>query len=77
VRTIATIVTCWSRSGSTGRLEVDKAPYGLMIMLGAGTTLAVVVHAALQMYGTYKCGLFVLPSRGWKDDPESRTPSAV
>jgi peptidoglycan biosynthesis protein MviN/MurJ (putative lipid II flippase) len=73
IENVATIVTVLAVIEIYGPgLEVDKAPYGMMILLGVGTTLAVVVHAALQMYGTYKCGLFVLPSRGWKDDPESR-----
>jgi len=70
VATIVTVlVTIWVYGSG---LEVDTAPYGMMIMLGVGTTLAVVVHAALQMYGTFRCGMFVLPSRGWKDDPEAR-----
>jgi peptidoglycan biosynthesis protein MviN/MurJ (putative lipid II flippase) len=73
IENVATIITVLAVIWFYGPgLEVDTAPYGMMIMLGVGTTLAVVVHAALQMYGTYKCGLFVLPSRGWKDDPESR-----
>ncbi|MBO0874584.1 MAG: hypothetical protein J2P19_14435 [Pseudonocardia sp.] len=65
---ITVLVTVWVYG--TG-LEVDRAPFGMMIMLGIGVTLSVVLHAVLQMYGTYKCGLLTLPSRGWKRDPES------
>jgi putative peptidoglycan lipid II flippase len=73
IENIATIVTVLVAVWIYGPgLEVDTAPYGLMIMLGVGTTLAVVLHAALQTYGAYKCGLLVMPSRGWRDDPEAR-----
>jgi peptidoglycan biosynthesis protein MviN/MurJ (putative lipid II flippase) len=73
VENVATIVTVLVVVWAYGPgLEVDRAPYAMMIWLGVGTTLAVVAHAALQQYGAWKVGLFVLPSRGWKDDPEAR-----
>jgi peptidoglycan biosynthesis protein MviN/MurJ (putative lipid II flippase) len=66
---ITVLVAAWFYGAG---LEVDQAPYSMMILLGVGITLAVVLHAALQMYGAYKVGLFVMPSRGWRHDPESR-----
>jgi peptidoglycan biosynthesis protein MviN/MurJ (putative lipid II flippase) len=73
IENVGTIVTVLIASWVYGDgLEVDRAPTGMMIMLGVGTTLAVVLHAILQQYGTYKCGLFTLPRRGWKQDPEAR-----
>lgn len=73
IENVGTIVTVLLASWIYGTgLEVSSAPFGLMIMLGAGTTLAVVLHAGLQLYGTYKCDMFTLPARGWKTDPEAR-----
>ncbi|WP_028937431.1 murein biosynthesis integral membrane protein MurJ [Pseudonocardia spinosispora] len=66
---ITVLLTCWIYG--TG-LEVDNAPIGMMIMLGAGTTISVLFHLALQMYGVHKVGLLTMPGRGWKQDPEAR-----
>ncbi|WP_028923448.1 murein biosynthesis integral membrane protein MurJ [Pseudonocardia acaciae] len=72
IENVGSIVTVLLASWIYGTgLEVDQAPFGMMIMLGIGTTLAVVLQAVLQMYGTYRCGLLTLPRRGWKRDPES------
>ncbi|HEY1969721.1 MAG TPA: lipid II flippase MurJ [Pseudonocardia sp.] len=72
IENVGTIITVLVASWVYGTgLEVDKAPFGLMIMLGVGTTLSVVLHAGLQQYGSYKCGVFTLPGRGWKTDPEA------
>jgi peptidoglycan biosynthesis protein MviN/MurJ (putative lipid II flippase) len=42
----------------------------LVIVLGAGSTLAVAVHAALQVVGARAAGVPVRPRWGWRDDPE-------
>lgn len=39
--------------------------------LGAGTTLAVGVHAAIQWWGAFRAGVPLAPMRGWRD-PEVR-----
>lgn len=73
IENVGTIVTVGIAAWIYGTgLEVDQAPFGFMILLGTGTTVSVVVHAALQQYGAYKCGVFTVPRRGWKTDPESR-----
>ncbi|HEY2207632.1 MAG TPA: lipid II flippase MurJ [Pseudonocardia sp.] len=73
IENVGTIITVLAVSWAYGTgLEVDQAPTAMMIWLGIGTTLSVVLHAGLQQYGVYKCGMLTLPRRGWKTDPESR-----
>lgn len=50
-------------------LEVDQAPTGLLITLGAGSTLAVAVHAGVQVFGAYRAGMPLRPVPGWRSDP--------
>jgi putative peptidoglycan lipid II flippase len=73
IENVCTIVTVLVVSWVYGTgLEVNQAPFGMMILLGIGTTLAVVLHAGLQMYGAHRCDMFTLPARGWKTDPQAR-----
>jgi len=73
VENIGTIVTVGLVAWAYGTgLEVDHAPTSMMIWLGVGTTLSVVLHAGLQQYGVYKCGLFTPPRRGYRTDAEAR-----
>ena len=51
-------------------LEVANVPVELVIVLGAGSTAAVAVHAALQLFGTARVGLLIRPSMRWRHDPE-------
>jgi peptidoglycan biosynthesis protein MviN/MurJ (putative lipid II flippase) len=43
-----------------------------VILLGAGSTAAVALHAALQLFGTARVGLLTRPSMGWRQDSEAR-----
>jgi putative peptidoglycan lipid II flippase len=73
IENVGSIITVLAVSWFYGTgLEVDQAPFVMMVLLGSGTTLAVVVHAALQIHGVRRCGMFTLPGRGWKQDPEAR-----
>ena len=47
-------------------------PVGLVLLLGIGSTLAVVGHALVQWWGAHRCGVTLLPRPGWRD-PEVRT----
>jgi peptidoglycan biosynthesis protein MviN/MurJ (putative lipid II flippase) len=47
-------------------------PAELVIVLGMGSTAAVAVHAALQLFGTARVGLLTRPSMHWRHDPEVR-----
>ncbi|GAA5147385.1 lipid II flippase MurJ [Pseudonocardia eucalypti] len=72
IENIGTIITVGLAASVYGvGLEVDRAPTGMMIMLGVGTTAAVVVHAGLQLYGAHKVGLLTRPTWGWRRDAEA------
>ena len=46
-------------------------PYSLLILLGAGTTGAVLLHASVQWWGARRAGVVLVPNAGWRD-PEVR-----
>lgn len=50
--------------GNSGR--GGEPPLGELVLLGAGSTAAVVVHAGLQWWGAYRIGVTILPRRGWR-----------
>ena len=52
-------------------LDFDHVPIELVITLGAGSTLAVVLHTALQLFGAARVGLLTRPSLGWRHDAEA------
>ena len=51
-------------------IEIDSASATLVIVLGAGSTVAVAIHAAVQVLGARAAGVPVRPRRGWRGDPE-------
>ncbi|MFN2495470.1 MAG: lipid II flippase MurJ [Pseudonocardiaceae bacterium] len=53
-------------------LQVAEVPVALVVLLGLGATLAVGLHAALQLVGAARGGLLVAPSRSWWRDPQAR-----
>lgn len=53
-------------------LEFGQVPLELVLVLGLGSTVAVALHAALQLFGTARVGLLAWPSMQWRDDPEAR-----
>jgi putative peptidoglycan lipid II flippase len=53
-------------------LDVEQVPVELVIALGVGSTAAVALHAALQLFGTAQVGLLTWPSMRWRRDPEVR-----
>ncbi|MFZ0875307.1 MAG: lipid II flippase MurJ, partial [Pseudonocardiaceae bacterium] len=70
---IATVVLAGWYYG-TG-LDVERVPVDLVIVLGVGSTAAVALHAALQLFGTARAGLLKWPSMGWRHDSEARAVS--
>ncbi|MGB8961783.1 MAG: lipid II flippase MurJ [Pseudonocardiaceae bacterium] len=56
-------------------LDVEHVPVDLVIVLGVGSTAAVALHTALQLFGTARVGLLTRPSMGWRHDPEARAVS--
>ncbi|HET9254439.1 MAG TPA: lipid II flippase MurJ [Pseudonocardiaceae bacterium] len=52
-------------------LDIDHVPLDMAIVMGAGSTLAVAVHAAVQLAGAARAGLLTRPSMRWRQDPEA------
>lgn len=46
-------------------------PSSLILLLGAGTTVAVLLHASVQWWGARRVGVVLRPRAGWRD-PEVR-----
>ncbi|MGH3768406.1 MAG: murein biosynthesis integral membrane protein MurJ [Pseudonocardiaceae bacterium] len=51
-------------------LDIDQVPVDLVVVLGVGSTSAVALHAALQLFGAARVGLLTRPSRRWRQDSE-------
>jgi peptidoglycan biosynthesis protein MviN/MurJ (putative lipid II flippase) len=51
-------------------VEVDAAGWGMVLLLGGGSTLSVALHAAAQLYGAWRFGSPVTLRRGWRHDAE-------
>ena len=56
-------------------LDVGRVPVDLVVVLGVGSTVAVGVHAVLQLCGTARVGLLTWPSMWWRRDAEVRVVS--
>jgi peptidoglycan biosynthesis protein MviN/MurJ (putative lipid II flippase) len=69
ILTVTVVLAGWYYG--TG-LDVQHVPVDLVIALGAGSTAAVTLHAALQLFGTARVGLLSRPSMRWRQDPEAR-----
>ncbi|HEY3894660.1 MAG TPA: lipid II flippase MurJ [Pseudonocardiaceae bacterium] len=53
-------------------LDVEHVPVGLVLVLGAASTAAVALHAAVQLVGATRLGMLSWPSMRWRHDPEVR-----
>jgi putative peptidoglycan lipid II flippase len=68
---LAVIAVFLAAGSFFGELE-DPVSSGLhLVVLGAGSTAAVGVHAAAQWWGARRAGMALLPRAGWRD-PELR-----
>ena len=47
--------------------QQDSTPLSLLILLGAGTTAAVALHAFVQWWGARRVGVTLRPRAGWHD----------
>ena len=65
---VTVVLTGWYYG--TG-LDIDHVPVGMVIALGVGSTSAVALHAALQLFGSARVGLLTRPSMRWRHDPEA------
>lgn len=69
IGTIATLLAAAAVFG-TGQ-DVGQAPLAMVLLLGAGTTGSVLLHAGLQCYGALRVGVPVRPRLGWRRDQEA------
>lgn len=53
-------------------LQVDQVPTALVLLLGLGATVAVGLHAVLQLAGAARGGLLAAPSWRWWRDRQAR-----
>ena len=53
-------------------LDIKQVPVGLVLVLGAASTVGVALHAALQLAGAARVGLLAWPSMRWRQGPEVR-----
>ena len=44
-----------------------SVPMGAVLLIGGGSTLAVVIHACVQWWGARRCGVALRPRAGWRD----------
>ena len=49
----------------------QSVPLSLLLLLGLGTTAAVMLHASVQWWGARRVGIVLVPNAGWRD-PEVR-----
>jgi putative peptidoglycan lipid II flippase len=52
-------------------VTLDNIPIGELLLLGLGTTGAVLLHASVQWWGAMRAGIVLVPRSGWRD-PEVR-----
>ncbi|MGH3938369.1 MAG: lipid II flippase MurJ [Pseudonocardiaceae bacterium] len=68
---IATVVAAATIFG-TG-LDVDEVEVPMVVLLGVGSTVAVGLHAGLQLFGAARGGMLTWPTWRWWRNPEART----
>ena len=44
-----------------------SVPTAAVLLIGGGSSLAVVIHAGVQWWGAHRCGVTLIPRAGWRD----------
>ena len=68
IAVLGVVAVLYSRSAT----QQHTVPFSLMILLGAGTTAAVLMHASVQWWGARRVGVTLVPNAGGWRDPEVR-----
>lgn len=55
----------WAAVHGAAPQDGTALPTGELLVLGLGATGAVCLHAGLQWWGAFRCGVTLLPARGW------------
>ena len=66
IAVLGAVAVLYSRTAAT-----RTVPFSLLLLLGAGTTGAVLLHASVQWWGARRTGVTLVPNAGWHD-PEVR-----
>lgn len=73
VENIGLIVTVLGTAMIFGTgLEVEEVGVRMVVLLGVGSTLAVGLHAGLQLLGAARSGVLAVPAWRWWGDPQAR-----
>jgi peptidoglycan biosynthesis protein MviN/MurJ (putative lipid II flippase) len=68
IAVLGVVAVLYSRSVT----QQHTVPFSLMILLGVGTTGAVLLHASVQWWGAKRVGVVLVPNAGGWRDPEVR-----
>ena len=68
IAVLGIVAVLYSRTAT----QQHNVPLSLLILLGAGTTGAVLLHASVQWWGARRVGVTLVPNAGWRD-PEVRS----
>ncbi len=71
IAVLGVVAVLYSRSAT----QQHNVPFSLMILLGVGTTGAVLLHASVQWWGARRVGVVLVPNAGGWRDPEVRATS--
>jgi murein biosynthesis integral membrane protein MurJ len=66
IAVLGVVAVLYSRAAREGQI-----PTSLVLLLGAGTTAAVLLHASAQWWGARRVGIVLVPRAGWRN-PEVR-----
>lgn len=62
IAVLGVVAVLYSRSAAS-----HHVPLSLLLLLGAGTTGAVLLHACAQWWGARRAGIVLVPNAGWRD----------
>lgn len=59
-------------SDDAAAADVGNVPITMVVILGVGATMAVLLHAVIQVAGAARVGMSLRPERGWRADEQAR-----
>ena len=62
IAVLGVVAVLYSREATT-----HDVPVSLVLLLGAGTTGAVMLHSGMQWWGARRVGVVIVPRAGWRD----------
>jgi murein biosynthesis integral membrane protein MurJ len=68
IAVLGVVAALYTRSAIEGTI-----PTSLLLLLGLGTTGAVLMHASTQWWGARRAGVVLVPNAGWRDPPVRAT----